>query len=389
MFKWVQNPKSQEPDLWFSGFFGKKEAEVVRGFHESFPDYKPTPLVELKNLAREIGLGSVYVKDESFRFGLNAFKALGSSFALGKYIALNNGLKIEDVGLNDLINDDFEKFRCYTATDGNHGRGLAWAARQFHQNASVYMPKNTVAMRVENVARENASVSVRDLGYDDTVSYVKGLCENDPNGILFQDTAWEGYTEIPSWIMQGYLTLIDEVCEALSAGHVPTHVVLQAGVGSFAATLTAYLMQVFEEAPPIVIIAEPNEADCYYQSMVAGKRFRIDNDLDTIMAGLACGEPSTLAWDILSRSADFFVSVPDEVAKVGMRVLAKPLGDDQKVISGESGAVGVGLIYEVMKREPDFKKAAGLDENSVVLLISTEGDTDPENYKKIVEQDSF
>ncbi len=374
------------------GSFSKDVIGKVRGFHKSFPEYKVTPVQSLKELSKELGVEGMWVKDESFRFGLNAFKVLGGSYALGKYLAKQLDMDISDITFEKLKTEEIRRklgdITFVTATDGNHGRGVAWAAAQLGQKSVVLMPKGSAEIRLKNIQKEGADARITDLNYDDTVRLAKQYAK-ETGGVIIQDSVKEGYEEIPTWIMQGYTTIIDEALEQIKddSGALPTHVFLQAGVGAFAAGITAYLVSVLGDKRPIIIIVEPDEAACFFLSVKAGdgKPHAITGFMPTIMAGLACGEPCDLSWKILRDYADFFISCADEVTAEGMRTLAHPLPGDPKVVSGESGAVGTGLIKAILQgREfEQMKQQLQIDEHSRILCISTEGDTDPENYRKI------
>ena len=370
--------------------FGPETGERVHAFHRSFPEYQPTPLVRLEHLAARLGVRELYVKDESYRFGLNAFKVLGGSWAVGRCIARRLGKQIEDLPCEKLtsqeIREKLGELTFVTATDGNHGRGVAWTAARLGQKSVVYMPRGTAQERLDNIRALGSDASITDLCYDDAVRLARRM-EQERGWILVQDTAWEGYEEVPGWIMEGYTTMAKEAVEQLG-GAKPTHIFLQAGVGSLAGALTAYFAALWGEDRPVITIVEPNSADCIFQTAKAndGRLRFVTEEMDTIMAGLACGEPCTTAWEILKDHADNFISMPDRCAARGMRVLGNPLPGDDRVISGESGASGVGAVLELLM-EPDMeeeRKLLGLDENSVVLCFSTEGDTDRENYRKIV-----
>ena len=396
LLKWVHNTKSRDVNYTKEKLVGfeEKEMKEVYDFHKSLPGYKATPLVELDDLAKYYGVQKLWLKDESKRFGLNAFKVLGGSYAIGKYLSQKLGRDMSELPFNVLISDEVKKqlgdVTFVTATDGNHGRGVAWVANKLRQKSVVYMPKGSAKMRFDAIAREGADVSITDLNYDDAVRLAnKGAEEH--GWIMVQDTAWDGYEEIPLWIMQGYSTIINEIVEQLEAAkeEKPTHVFLQAGVGSFAGAVQGYLAHLYGDDRPITIICEPHGADCIYKSMEAndGKPHNVTGDLTTIMAGLACGEPNTISWKILRDNADFSVSCDDSIAARGMRVLSSPLGNDQRVISGESGAVGLGLFTVLSEKKEEYAelmKALKIDENSRILCISTEGDTDVEGYKNVV-----
>jgi len=370
--------------------FSSSVGRSVRKFHQSFPEYKPTPLARLPHLAHMLQVANIWIKDESYRFGLNAFKVLGAIHGLAYLVAHYLGKNAQELSF-DLLNARSTKERLagttfVTATDGNHGRAVAWAARQLGCNAVVYLPKGASAPRYEAIKGHGAQVSIIQGNYDDAVQLAVENAQKH-GWILVQDTAREGYEEIPAKIMQGYLTILHEALEQLK-GEIPTHVFVQCGVGSLAAATQAYLFELFGDARPLFAVVEPIRAACYYESMSARARTprKISGKLDTIMAGLACGEPSILAWKILRDYADVFVACPDYVAVRGMRILGNPLHGDDRVISGESGAVTLGLLAVVLRQASCRRIAAALrlDETSKVLLLSTEGDTDPPMYRKIV-----
>jgi len=391
--KWVLNRMGVSEDSHLS-IMSLEEVEKARAFHQSFPQYAVTPLADLRGMAEHLGLAGLYVKDESYRFGLNAFKVLGGSFAIGRYIACEMERDISEMTYAYLTSDDcreeFGQATFFTATDGNHGRGIAWAARQLGQKSVVHMPSGSSKARFDHIAKEGARVTIEDLNYDDCVRLAAAEAAETKHGIVVQDTAWEGYEEIPAWIMQGYGTMAAEAAKqmmSLGAGR-PTHIIVQAGVGSMAAAVVGYFCHLYPDDLPKFIVAEAQAADCLYQSAEADDgvpRF-VTGDLRTIMAGLACGEPNVLAWDILRNHAAAFVSCPDWVSARGMRMLAAPVKGDPQVTSGESGAVGMGLL-SVLMEDPAYqalREALELGQNSRVLLFSTEGDTDPEQYKRIV-----
>ena len=367
-------------------FLSEDTARSVRAFHQGFPQYAPTPLAGLPATAKALGLGTIYVKDESFRFGLNAFKVLGGSFAIGKYLAETLGAAPDYALLTATeTKARLDGLTFVTATDGNHGRGVAWAARQFGFRSVVYMPRGSARERLENIRAEGAEASITELNYDDAVRLANTHAEKY-GWVMVQDTAWEGYEDIPTWIMQGYTTMGLEAIEQLP--EKPTHIFLQAGVGSMAGAIAGLFASRYGEDRPIITIVEPNKADCLYRTAQAddGRRHFVTGDMDTIMAGLACGEPCSIGWQVLADYADHFLSCPDYVAAKGMRILGNPAGQDDRVISGESGAAAFGCVAEILTNPSlaHLKEALKLDEASRVLFFSTEGDTDRENYRKIV-----
>lgn len=390
--KWVKNEMPKTDDKYLP-LMDEGNMKKARSFHQSFPQYNETPLADLKQMAGLLGLKDFFVKDESYRFGLNAFKVLGGSYAIANYIAEETGKDVTELDYDTLtspqLKEEFGQATFFTATDGNHGRGVAWAANKLGQKSVVLMPKGSAKSRFDNIAKEGAQVTIEDVNYDECVRMANKMAEETDHGVMVQDTAWEGYEKIPTWIMQGYGTMASEAGEQLAAqGKRPTHIFVQAGVGSLAGAVIGYFSNLYKENPPKMIVMEAQAADCLYKSALGkdGKIRFVEGDLQTIMAGLACGEPNTISFDILENHVDAFVSCPDWVAAKGMRMLAAPLKGDDQVISGESGAVGMGLVATLMQdpEYADLKDFLGLNKDSEVLMFSTEGDTDPENYKHIV-----
>ena len=341
-------------------------------------------------MAAFLGLGAVKVKDESYRFGLNAFKVLGGSYAIARYIADETGRDISamsyDVLKSEELKRDFGSATFFSATDGNHGRGVAWAANQLGQKAVIIMPKGSTQTRLNNILAENAKAWISDVNYDECVRQAAKLASETEHGVVVQDTAWEGYEKIPSWIMQGYGTMASEAAEQF--GERPTHIFVQAGVGSLAGAVVGYFSNLYKDNPPVMVIVEAEAAACLYKGAVAGdgEPRIVDGDMDTIMAGLACGEPNITSWDILKNHAACFVAAEDIVAARGMRMLNAPLKGDAQVTSGESGAAPFGALATIMKFEEyrALREALGLGRESKVLLFSTEGDTDPDRWKNII-----
>ena len=391
--KWTVNHVPGSDDK-FLDLMSEENVTKANEFHKSFPQYSVIPLQKLSALASYLGVKGIYCKDESYRFGLNAFKVLGGSYAMGRYIAKELGRNISQLPYNvlssDKLREEFGQATFFTATDGNHGRGVAWAANRLGQKAVVRMPKGTTKTRFDNIAKEGATVTIEEVNYDDCVRMAAAEAAKTEHGIIVQDTAWDGYEEIPSWIMQGYGTLVLEADQQLKEMGVerPTHVFVQAGVGSLAGAVVGYFAHKYKDNPPVMAVCEASAADCLYRSAVAktGNLVNVTGDLQTIMAGLACGEGNTIGWDILKNHVDVFASCPDWMSAKATRIYANPLGDDPHVVSGESGSVPLGFCFTALHDEDakDLKEALKLDENSVVLVISTEGDTDPVRYREIV-----
>lgn len=363
-------------------------------FHAGMEGYCPTPLVSLEQQAKRLGLGALLVKDESKRFGLNAFKVLGGSYAIAKYLCGKLSIPVDEHAFTRLCAPEAKaalgEITFVTATDGNHGRGVAWAAREFGHRAVVYMPKGTAAERLENIRALGAEAEIMPFNYDDSVRHASRMAK-EHGWVMVQDTAWPGYEEVPTWILQGYTTIAAEIEQQLQECDLPrpTHLFMQAGVGSVAGGLTGYFVTQWGENCPRVVIVEPDRADCLFRTASAddGKIHIVTGDLDSMMAGLCCGEPCTIAWDILRTCATAFVSCGDGYAARGMQLLGHPLEGDEAVISGESGAVTAGVVQGIMTEDRlrTFRDQLGLDETSCVLVISTEGDTDRENYRKVLQ----
>lgn len=343
--------------------------ECVRTFHKSLSEYAPTPLVCLENLAKAIGVKGIFVKDESKRFGLNAFKALGASYAVHKLLEA-------DPDIREIV----------TATDGNHGRGVAWAASRAGRCATVFLPRGTVEIRRKNIADiEGARAEITDLTYDDAVRHAADYALKH-NAALVQDTAFEGYHAIPRDIVLGYSTMASEAADSLDVqGIIPTHVFLQAGVGSMAGGVTAYLARRYGKNVPHIAVMEAENTPCVYESIRNGQPSTACYSDYTAMAGLNCGEPNPDTLSILREFAEYCIQCPDECTFEGMRRLAHPMPGDEVIVSGESGAVGIGVLMRLMLDPAldEWKMRMDLNENSVILLFSTEGDTDPENYRRI------
>ncbi|MCE5196953.1 MAG: diaminopropionate ammonia-lyase [Negativicutes bacterium] len=379
------NSRQQQPD-WLN----LEAAGTAQRFHSSFPHYQPTPLLRLSSLAKHCGVAEIWLKDESYRFGLNAFKVLGGSFAIGSYLAERLHRQVQELCYEELISETVRQqlgeITFVTATDGNHGRGVAWTAAQLGQAAVVYLPKGSSQERLQRIRETGAKAEITELNYDQAVRLAKRKA--DQNGwVVVQDTAWPGYEQIPCWIMQGYTTMALEALQQLN-GSLPSHIFIQAGVGSLAAAMIGFFRQVCAEAQPVCTVVEADAAACLYRTVKAddGALHFVDGDLKTIMAGLACGEPNPLAWPILQSGADWFASISDAAAAEGMRILGNPLCGDHRVISGESGAAGFAFAMQLLlhPRNAVWRSRLGLDAASRVLVFSTEGDTDAEQYRRIV-----
>jgi diaminopropionate ammonia-lyase len=341
-------------------------------YHSALPVYQPSPLVILPALAQKLGVGTIYLKDESHRFGLNAFKGLGASYAIYKVLQKH---------------PEIETF-C-SATDGNHGRAVAWSARRAGKKAVIFVPKNITPYRIAAIEKEGAEVIKTDGSYDETCVLAKKSSEK--NGWqLVQDTAWEGYEEIPAYIMAGYLTHFTEMENSLHT--LPQSkidiVFLQSGVGSWAAAAVWYYVTRYGKNRPKIVLVEPTEAAGILTSFKLGKRTVPSGSQHTIMAGLNCGIPSLTAWEIIKDNIDAVIKIDDSFTMQAMRTLHTPAGGDAQVIAGESGAAGLAGLMAIVsdERYAPLKNELEITEKSTLLFYSTEGATDPESYAAIVQK---
>lgn len=351
-----------------------------------WPGYAPTPLVALPSLARELGLAMAWYKDERPRFGLKSFKALGGAYAVSNVLrakvaaALGHevpGSVLVDGSHASLVSK--ETVTC--ATDGNHGRSVAWGARLFGCRCVIYVHETVSQGRRDAIAAYGAEVVEVKGTYDDAVRHAAAQAAAH-GWTVVSDTSYPGYTAIPTDVMHGYGVMAEEVAAQL--GQVPpTHVLVQAGVGAFAGAMCANFWIRWGERRPRFVVVEPLEADCIYKSLEAGHPVVVGGALDTAMAGLACGEVSELAWPILSGGANAAVAIGDEDAFAAMRRLAHPAGGDPAIVSGETGGAGLGALFAA-QRDPAIRDALELGPDSRVLLLGSEGDTDPVIYRSIV-----
>lgn len=393
--KWYENPHvlTDRESEAVDRIFPKGTARLARSFHRQIPGYHMSPLKSLSNLAAMLGLGSIWVKDESQRMALTSFKILGGSYAIYRVVKEMLGMEDQEIPFAELtspkIRAKLGDLTFAAATDGNHGRGVAWAANAMNLRSVIYVHKFTSQARIDAIARYGADVRVVDGTYDDAVR--QASIDAEANGWqIISDTSWEGYQDVPRWVMQGYSTMFDEAQEQFAGQGIvkPTHLFVQAGVGALAASSIGFYHQLFGLRDPMMVVVEPDKAACLYESAQTpdGQPTTFGGDLDTIMAGLACGDPSPLAWSVLRDCTDFFLSCPDYVAAKGMRVYGVPLKDDPFVVSGESGSVSLGALMFIMERPElaDLREKLGLDNNSHVLLINSEGNTDPNHFRRIV-----
>jgi diaminopropionate ammonia-lyase len=390
MSRFVINPLRKDTPRWEDETAARLHADDALEFHRSLEGYSPTPVQELPELARELGLGSLLVKDESRRFGVKAFKPLGASWAIRQVLARRWREHFGE-SLPDGIFGNTDRLRSLgrmtfaAASDGNHGRAVAWTARRLGQASVIYMPKGTASARVAMIESEGGRVVVTEGTYDDCVTWIARDAQT--NGwVVISDTAYAGYTEIPTWIMQGYTTIFRELEDGpLSDPASPAvdFMLLQAGVGGLAAAGAWQVVQRYGHRRPRLISVEPTAADCFLESVMAGdgEPHAAAGALDSIMAGLDCGVPSTVAWPIIRDAFDLFLAIEDRWAIEAMRRSAR-----ESLVSGESGAAGLGGVLALL-RDPQLAEARrhlDLGPSSRVLVINTEGDTDPLHYRQVV-----
>jgi diaminopropionate ammonia-lyase len=352
-------------------------------FHRRLPGYVPTPLVEAPGLAARLSIGRLWVKDESSRLGLPAFKMLGASWATYRALVARLGAELAPWKSVEDLAIGFAPLRPLTlvaATDGNHGRAVASMARLLGLGARIYVPADMVTARREAIEGEGASVVVVDGTYDDAVA--RASADAGEHDLVISDTAWPGYEEVPRWVIEGYSTIFHEVHDELSwrGEPEPSLVVVQIGVGALAAAVVTYYRRASGPMPAIVGV-EPEHAACVLASMEAGRLLTIPGPYESIMAGLNCGTPSLVAWPALSRGVDMFVAVKDEWARLAMRELAAA-----GVTAGETGSAGLaGLLALLTGPEaPAVTSALGITGATRALVICTEGATDPDAYTRIV-----
>ena len=354
----------------------------------TWPGYRPTPLRALKGMARAAGIDELLYKDESARFGLGSFKALGGAHAVYRYLLrelAGRGI-VEPVGFAELVAGRYAEIvsnlTVACATDGNHGRSVAWGAQMFGCACVVYIHTHVSEAREAAIASYGARM-VRVAGtYDDAVERAASDAQTHGWQVI-TDSSYPGYIDVPRDVIAGYTVMTDEIVTELTFERAPTHVFVQAGVGALAAAVCAPLWWRYGAARPRLIVVEPENAACLFASAVAGRRVRIDGDLQTVMGGLACGEPALTAWPLLSAGVHGFMHLDDSVALDTMRRLAAGEGGDAPIVGGETGVAGLAGCLALCS---DTRAAGelGLGQHSRVLVFGTEGDTDAERYARIV-----
>lgn len=351
----------------------------------NWPGYSVTPLHSLESLAGQLGVGAVHYKDEGGRFGLGSFKALGGAYAVSRLLRRLVGQRIgKSITTADLLTpacrERAAEITVTCATDGNHGRSVAWGAQLFGCRCVIYIHATVSEGRREAIESYGASVVRTPGNYDDSVRQADA--DARANGWhVISDTSYEGYMDVPRDVMQGYQLMVEESVRHLD--QAPTHVFVQGGVGGLAAAVCGYFWERMGAGRPKFIVVEPDRADCLMRSARNGKVTAVHGDLDTLMAGLACGEVSLLAWEILEAGADAFATVPDAAAIATMRLMADPLPGDPPVVAGESAVAGLAAAIGIAQDDAQ-RQSLGIDGQSRLLFYGSERDTDPELYARIV-----
>ena len=348
---------------------------------KSWNGYEPTPIHSLTDIAKKSAVSEILYKDERLRFSLKSFKALGGAYAVAKLLIeelSENGIEANS---DDLIS---KKFRSVTsditvccATDGNHGRSVAWGAQMFGCRCEIFIHKHVSSAREKAIAQYGAKVHRIDGNYDDSV-HMAARVASEKEYFVVSDTSYDGYTEVPKNVMQGYTIMVDEAINQMKK--FPTHVFLQGGVGGLAAAVVAHIIESDPLNIPIFVVVEPTRAGCLLQSAKKGSPVTVDGDLETMMAGLSCGEVSLLAWEILKNRVNHFLTIDDDCVTPTMQLLAN---QTTPIVSGESAVAGL-AGFLISSQDDTLRSELDIDEESIILCFGTEGDTDEEAYTAAV-----
>lgn len=361
-------------------------ARAVRDEISAWPEYAITPLYQLESLASELQLSRLWYKDEAQRFGLKSFKALGGAFAVARQL---QRVLLENTGkqpaMSELLSGVYagaladQVVTC--ATDGNHGRSVAWGASLLGCRCIIYVHRDVSRVRQQAMEAFGAEVIQIDGNYDESVHQADTDARSHGR-ILVADTSYPGYLDVPKDVTLGYTVMVSEIVQQLS-GEIPTHVFIQGGVGGLASAVCGYFWELWGERRPRFIVVEPEQANCLQRSAQAGKPVAVSGELHTLMAGLACGEVSLLAWEILANGADDFLTLSEDAIPAAMRLLARGFGEDPALEAGESAVPGLAAAI-LACQSPSLAHRLELSANSRVLVIGTEGATDPELYQALV-----
>jgi diaminopropionate ammonia-lyase len=364
---------------------GLEAAHEVERFLTFREGYAETPLVSLEGMARRLGVAAIHMKDEGQRLGLGSFKALGGSYAVIRLVLEEASRQLgRDVDVSELGSPEVKaiasRMTVSCATDGNHGRSVAQGAQLVGAKCAIFVHSGVSDERVAAIARFGAEM-IRVAGtYDDSVAEASRVAQ-ERGWITVSDTSWPGYERIPGFVMQGYTALLSEAVRQLPDR--PTHVFIQAGVGGIAAAVAGHFSIMFGDDRPFVTVVDPSQAACLYESARLGRSTKVAHGKPTVMAMLECYEPSLVAWRILSRTADAFMTVEDQDAIDAMKRLAKPIADDPAIVAGESGGVGLAALIQIAA-DTNLRQRIGLAADARIFLINTEGATDPKLYAELV-----
>jgi diaminopropionate ammonia-lyase len=354
-----------------------------RDFHASMAGYRATPLRDAPHAARRLGVSEVLVKDESERLGLPSFKVLGASWAVYRALVEHLGATLEEIPSFERLREEVPRVRplaLAAATDGNHGRAVVRMAALLGLEARIYVPADMVPARIAAIEGEGATVTVVDGGYDDAVA--RSAEDAGASCLVISDTSWPGYERVPAWVIGGYSTIFAEIDEALERAEraQPDLVVVPIGVGALAAAAVRHYWSPGPDRPLLVGV-EPTSAACVLESMAAGHIVTLDHPQTSIMAGLNCATPSLIAWPLVSRGIDVYLAVPDTYVAEATRVLAA-----DGIVAGECGSAGLAALT-ALKADGHMaaaREALALGADARVLLLSTEGATDPEAYRRMI-----
>lgn len=366
-----------------------KKSQAAIDVISQWPGYRNTPLHFLDHLARDIGVGKIWYKDESQRFHLKSFKALGGAYAVARQLqarvteATGTTPSIQDL-LDKKFDDIAGQIVISCATDGNHGRSVSWGCQMFGCPCVIYIHRDVSQGRQQAMEAFGAKVIRITGNYDDSVKQADADARQFDRTIV-SDTSYEGYMDIPRDVALGYTVLLAESIEQMNR-EIPTHVFIQGGVGGLASAVCAYFWELWGEQRPRFIVVEPENANCLQESARQGSPVVVEGGLETLMAGLACGEVSALAWEILSIGANDFMTVNEASVPLTMQLLAQGFNGDPQIEAGESAVAGLAALITARHSEEDSERLR-LDHSSRVYIIGTEGATDPEVYKKLVRPD--
>lgn len=373
-----------------SEILGAEMAEDAQEEITRWEGYRPTPLHSLGALARGAGARSVYYKDEGERFDPGSFKALGGAYAvqqlLREEIARRAGAapSLEDVRKRRYP-DAAAAITVATATDGNHGRSVAWGAKRFGCRCVIYIHREVSEARKTAMEDYGAEVIRVEGNYDDSVR--RAQADAAANGwFIVSDTSYPGYTALPRFVMAGYTLMLKEILDELGDRRALTHVFIQGGCGGLAASVAAYLWQALKADRPRLVVVEPVQADCLYQSASSGSRVDVRITEESLMAGLSCGEVSTLAWTMVRQAVNDFVAMNDDLIVPTMSLLARGSDETPPIVAGESAVPGLAVLLAAREQDT-LRRGLGLTPDSRVLVLGTEGATDPEIYRKLVGAD--